>query len=265
MTFAVSKAGLRAKGDIIMKKFYVCCVALGMLCFGFTFAGADTIIDTYWGGTVQHASATAYGDVIGDPYFNVDSMTVTRSGSAWNVAIAGAYFGNSLNPAVDSGYPNLLGPGDLYINSTGWIATQGPAGHYETDTFNGSEGWNYVVTKVNGNWGLYKLESTITNTTVSPQLNPNNYIFRYDQAWKGGAGAYIGAATYDLSSTGLIITFDTDKEVFADDVGFHWTMQCGNDVIEGTAHVPVPEPGTMILLGSGLIGLAGYARKRFRK
>ena len=36
----------------------------------------------------------------------------------------------------------------------------------------------------------------------------------------------------------------TDTEI----LGFHWTMQCGNDVIEGAA--PVPEPATMLLLGS---------------
>ncbi len=51
-----------------------------------------------------------------------------------------------------------------------------------------------------------------------------------------------------------------------DELGLHWVMTCGNDVIEGAATIPsasVPEPGSIVLLFIGLISL-GVSRKLVR-
>ena len=50
------------------------------------------------------------------------------------------------------------------------------------------------------------------------------------------------------------------------ELGFHWTMSCSNDIIEGAlpSNVPsvVPVPAAAILFLTGLVGLAGFGRRK---
>ncbi|MDD5492056.1 MAG: sugar transferase [bacterium] len=68
---------------------------------------------------------------------------------------------------------------------------------------------------------------------------------------------YVLEAGIPLSSLGLNSGSSQNLKV-------HWTMQCGNDVLTLPADVnPVPEPGTMVLFGSGIFGLLATSFRRF--
>jgi len=83
----------------------------------------------------------------------------------------------------------------------------------------------------------------------------------------GAGGATSGTESQlDWQSTYYrIASFDISGIENFQQLDVHWTMSCGNDVIDGSyTPDPVPEPATMVLLGSGLVGLALY-RRRMKK
>ena len=44
----------------------------------------------------------------------------------------------------------------------------------------------------------------------------------------------------------------------------HFTMECSNDDLMAQGTAPVPEPATILLMGFGLLGIAGFTRKKFK-
>jgi hypothetical protein len=167
--------------------------------------------------------------------------------------------------------------GDLFISTDGWT----PHGDspYMEDIISTGENWEYVfdtsafITGTNQN----PIYDTTTGTFITsddvhadgPGIMPFHY--RHDQEVQFAAGdpdnfsgtGYFyneveGFLTYAFNLDDLGLSADE-----AQDLGFRWSMTCANDIIEGGVHwEPVPEPGTMLLFGMGLIGLCAVGRKK---
>jgi hypothetical protein len=58
---------------------------------------------------------------------------------------------------------------------------------------------------------------------------------------------------------------NTQQTAFLNSLFPNSIVEYGSDAAFGTPSTPIPEPATMLLLGCGLIGLAGFARRRFKK
>jgi hypothetical protein len=181
----------------------------------------------YWGGKYVNIKPSHYGDVIGRRSA-VDQMEVTMTNDIMTVKITGPYFFNYIHNIKRT---QDAPPGDLYISSKGWkVSGTAP---YTKDIFEASEGWDYVVSFENKK--VYKLNfSDIRMTSALPYVGK----YRAHQAWRGGYGESIDDADVILTDSGLTFTFSVRNMKLESEIGVHWTMKCGNDIIEGSALIP---------------------------
>ena len=217
---------------------------------------------TIWDGIVAIGDSPPVGD---GEKGEVEPGMQTRQ--AWWLE-SFALDGNHLSATGYFDFKNGFGgeaAGDIFV-------AVGEAPEYGTGSNDGvlNFGYGYVfdINWVGKSYSVYELYpgADLVMPNV-PKNDPRSAPYNFNPELSDAAITDYDSRSFSIDSTGDLYTassFDMSFLGTTQKFWAHLTLSCGNDSMMGLGATHAPEPTTMLLLGTGLIGMAGVSRKKFK-
>ncbi|ARN74965.1 PEP-CTERM sorting domain-containing protein [Oceanicoccus sagamiensis] len=258
-------------GSSIKKLFLL---GLAQACIGLSAAQAVVIDDNYIGAADDPFTDWGIGrDVLGGNIYEVYGMEVTFTETLMTVTVNTDFI-----ESHEENYDNYIA-GDLFISTDGWSPFGSAANAYMYDDSYNGEDWEFAYDSSAGvvieisNPGYIDV---IGNDPECCRHGQETMVEGYLASDITNAGVSYTEAAVATSGLGgvydytYVINYEELGIMAGDELGLHWVMSCGNDVIEGMVTVPsgsnpttgtVPEPGSLVLLAIGVVALVVTRRK----